>query len=98
MSSYDETVKPKDSFQCGSGQAASATAESFDGVRDVPAYKGVFIRNVNGTAVNLLIGYGSVPPAYELPQGQEIFLEIKDVANIKVAGDGAACDYSYLAY
>lgn len=98
MSEFDRTIEPKGSFQCGSGQAADATPEDLDGIRDVEAYKGILIRNTNGTAVNLLIGYVNVPPLYELPQATEVFLEIKDVANIRVSGDGAACDYTYLAY
>ncbi len=98
MSDYDVTIDPKSSVQMGAGSAADATPESFDGVRDVIAYKGVEIRNTNATAVDLLIGYEGVSGLYALGQGERIFLEMRHPARIKVSGDGDTVLYSWLAY
>ena len=97
-SNVDVTIDPKVSFQSGAGTAADATPESLDTVRNIKCFKGVDIRNSNGTAVNLLIGYRDSPPLYELPQGEKIFLEVRFPGEVKVSGDGDTCDYTFLAY
>ena len=98
MAEFDVTIDPASSVQMGGGSAADAVPEKFDGVRDIKAHKGVEIRNTNGTAVDLLIGYDGVAGLYPLQQGERIFLEMRHPARIRVSGDGGTVLYSWLAY
>lgn len=99
MSQFDVTIDPASSFQAdGAGSAADATFEDLDGVRNVKAFKGVHIRNRNATAVALLVSYEGVAGSFKLAQGDTIFLEVRDPAKLRVAGDGDTVLYTWLAY
>ncbi len=98
MSDFDKTIVPSSSFQNGAG-LPDGTPAKLAGVREVPAYKGVWIRNVSANAAALIwIGYKSSAPVLSIVKDQMIFLEIRDVWNIKIVGTGISPAYNYLCY
>ncbi len=98
MSDFDKTIVPSSSFQNGAGTGNGTPAALF-GVREVPAYKGVWIRNKGNVDTDIiLIGYKSCTPAFSVLLDKMIFLEIRDVWNIRILGAGALPNYNWLCY
>lgn len=101
MANFNSAAASYKSFQAGTGQAPNGTWEALDGVANYPVAKGVLIRNINGAAVALLIsstsGVLASGSAYSLSQGQEVYIPIKEIDQIRVTGSGATVDYTWIA-
>ncbi len=98
MSDFDSTIVPKTSFQCGAG-TGNGTPAALSGIRRVPAYKGIWVRNVSANAAALVwVGYKSNSPTLSITNDQMVFLEIRDVWNIRILGTGVNPGYNYLCY
>lgn len=85
----------------GATGSVGTTAEALD---EVPGYKaglGVLIKNIDSTE-DLLIGDVKNAPTttlgFTLQPGEEIFLEIQDVDNIRVIASANTCDYTWIQY
>ncbi len=98
MSDFDSTIVPKTSFQCG-GELRDITPAQLEGIIETPAYKGVFIYNIStDAAAKIWIGYKSVSANFSIAKGQVIFLEIRDIWNLRIVGTGTNPTYTYLCY
>ena len=99
-SQFDVTIDPEASWQTkGNSVAESGVFEKLDGVRDIKAFKGVFITNLDPAAgENLGIRYDGTGGSYALTPGTTIFLEVRHPAKIRVVGSQGQVLYSWLAY
>ena len=99
-SQFDVTIDPEASWQTkGNAVAESGVFEKLDGVRDIKAFKGVFITNLDPAAGDELgIAYEGTGGSHQLLPGDTIFLEVRHPARIRVQGIQGQVLYSWLAY
>jgi len=99
MSSFNETIKMTDSFQCGMGSVGNATAEKLDSVRDAKIHKELVIKNTHATN-KLYVGKANVSSSFglELGANEQVELQIDNPANVYVIGSALSTTYTWLAY
>lgn len=77
------------------------TAEALDEAPGFKAGLGVLIKNIDSTE-DLLIGSDKNVPTtttgFTLQPGEEVFLEVQDVDNIRVIASANTCDYTWIQY